>query len=303
MKKIILSLFFFGITTCASAATVYLKNGNRIDGTVISATSRDVKVHTPNGTQTISASDIQRIDYAQTPPVQPAAPSQPSEPIMPQSYPRRVASIHEQPGRQMFSVGFGVVGPVSRISFSEAGGGSSSNGNTGIILGAQYHYFLSSKWAAGLDLEFMNRSPNSTQNLLPASNTDVWGNTTLMLATMRYSLTDRGTVRPYVLAGLGTNRTSTMVEATPNDGFGWSDTLTNETRTLVDDSRWGFAHTARVGLDFVFQDPSMFTLEFGWTGISNGDYTATPAGKDVGINNVTGKLNVLNIAARWGWRF
>jgi hypothetical protein len=94
-----------------------------------------------------------------------------------------------------------------------------------------------------------------------------------------------------------------VIEATPNVGFGWTDTDSAETRTLVDDSRWGFASTVRMGVDFALADPSVFSLELGWTRLANPSYQATRAGQDLGLNSVTGNQDALAFAARWGWRF
>jgi hypothetical protein len=124
-----------------------------------------------------------------------------------------------------------------------------------------------------------------------------------MMPVLKYSMIDHGWVRPYLLAGVGFNRTSTFIEAQPQPGFQWNDTESDETRTLVNESHWGIAETARVGIDFIQFSPSFFSFEIGWTGISNGSYGATQSGKDLGLNSVTGNLSYLNIAGRWGWRF
>jgi opacity protein-like surface antigen len=298
----------------ASAATVYLKDGSQISGTIVSATAQDVRLHTLNGDVTLQSDQIRSVDYAGNEPQvvptatqapQPVAAEPPERVAVPQRYRREPMVERTDVGAndQLFSLGFGFATPLSRLSLSSTGGGSDDNGDTGILLGFQYHYFLSPRLAAGMDLEFLSRSRTGSENLLPNSETDVYGNTSLLLATLRYSLTTHGPVRPYILAGLGGNRTSTIVEAAPNPGFSWSDTDSAETRTLVDTSRWGLAETARVGLDFTLADPAIFSLEFGWTGISNSEYPATHAGQDLGLDHVTGNLSVFTLAARWGWRF
>lgn len=301
-KSILLLALIVALATPSSAAIIYLKDGSRVRGTVVSATARDLRVHTDNGTLTIDVEKISRVDYTETAAPEGGPPSEPSTPV-------RRARMDAAPERaredlrQMFSINLGFANPLSRVDFSSTGGGTGDNGDTGFVLGTQYHYFTSPRLGVGMNLEYVNRSRNSSQSLLPSANTDVHGSSLLLLGTLRYSLSTRGTVRPYLLAGLGTNRTSTIAEATPNAGFAWSDTSTNETRTLVDDSRWGLATTARFGLDFMLADPASFSLEFGWTGISNSDYTATVAGKDLGLEKVKGDLDLLTVAARWGWRF
>lgn len=296
------------LSASANAAIVYLKDGSQVRGTVVAATAQDLQLHTPDGTLNIAADRILRVDYAES--ATPAAPEAPSSQIggppardVRRSGPRRrPAPEPEEETSQLFSLGFGFSAPLSRVDFSSTGGGRGDNGDSGLYLGAQYLHDVSPRLGAGFNIEYLGRSPSGSQSLLPEANTDVSGNTLLLLATMKFSFTDRGAVRPFVLAGLGANQTSTIVEATPNEGFGWSDTNTGETRTLVDDSHWGLATTARLGLDFMF-DPSIFTLEFGWNGLTNANAQATRAGRDLGLDHVTGNLSALTFAARWGWRF
>ena len=296
MKKItpvLMFLAFCGVG--ADAATVHLKDGSRVDGTVVNATARDVKVQTDTGLRTIASDDIRRIDYAE---------AEESVAVRSPERRRRDSQVGDDGDeRQMMSIGFGFATPLSRINATSAGGGSGDNGDTGFLLGTQYSYFLTPRLGAGFDLSFFNRSRTGSQSLLPNANSDVYGNTLLMMATLRYSLTDRGWARPFILGGVGTNRTSTILETTPNSGFAWSDTGTGETRTLVDDSKWGLATTARFGVDFMVAEPTIFTVELGWTGLSNSDYAATAAGRDLGLEAVKGKQDILTVAARWGWRF
>lgn len=310
MKKLFLLLCLGILAAPVSAAVVYLKDGSQVRGTIVSATARSVRLHTGNGDLDIQADQIRRVDYAEDEPQVVPTESQAPEPMVVrrrQRPPREEAATQEA-GDQLVSLGVGFAIPTTRVSFAAAGGGTDSNGDTGLGLGVQYSYFVTPRLAAGFDLESLNRSPTGSQTLLPNTNTDLYGNTLLMLATARYSLTDHGNVRPYILAGIGPNRTSTIADSTPNLDSGWDDDGDGiadsfETRTLVDESHWGLATTARFGLDFMLPDPALLSLEVGWTGLSNAAYTATPDGKALGLNDVTGKLSFVTIAARWGWRF
>jgi hypothetical protein len=126
----------------------------------------------------------------------------------------------------------------------------------------------------------------------------------MMLGVMKYSLTDRGQARPFILAGLGPDRTSTVIDVTPNPGYGWPpDGTSFETRRFVDESNWGIASTLRFGIDFHFMEPALFSLELGWTEISNGRFQATAPGQDSGLSSVTGSIGAINILGRWSWRF
>jgi opacity protein-like surface antigen len=270
----------------ARAAVVYLKDGSQVGGTIVGATARSLQLHTPDGDLTIDSERIERVDYNATS-IAPAAP--------------REERDEKETG--LFSLGLGFVSPLSRINFNSTGGGSDDNGNTGFLISSHYLHRLSPRWAIGVGVEFFNRSDTGSQSLLPNSQTDVSGNTLLLMAIARYVLIPQGSVHPYLLAGLGANRTSTTIDATPNSDSEWSDTNTFETRTLVDNTRWGLASSMRLGVDFDLMDPAVFTLELGWTGLSNRSYPATGAGQDLGLNDVTGHLNILSMALRWGWRF
>jgi len=301
-------LLFF--TASAQAAVIYLKDGGQVRGTVVSATARDIQVHTAEGIQDISTDRIARIDYADTAaPQETPAPSSVAPPapvpimMAPPPYRRVLLEPPAENLRQMFSLGFGLAAPLSRVDFSSTGGGSDSNGDAGVLLGAHYHYSLTPRLAVGASSEWFHRGAYGSRSLLPDSETDVSGNTVLLLGTLKLSLIDRGPVRPYVLGGLGGNRTSTAIDATPRRGFGWSDTGTSETRTLVDESHWGFASSLRFGVDFALYGPSFFTIEAGWTRLANASYSATAAGQDLGLNSVTGNQDILLVSARWGWRF
>ena len=299
------------------ASTIYLKDGSLIKGTVVGATAQDVQVNTADGVLRISADRVLRIDYSDnatpnapetTPPINPAPPApapQPTARRLRRAPPREpIEPLAEPEGtHQEFSLEFGAASPLSRVSFASAGGGTDDNGNSGLLLGAQYLYRTNPRLAFGLNIESMNRGSSDSHGLLPQSDTQISGNSFLLMPVLKYTIVDRGWTRPYFLAGIGVNRTSTLIDARPNFGFLWSDTLTDETRTLVDDSHWGLATTARLGIDFLQFNPSFFSFEIGWTGISNGSYSATPAGQSVGLNNVTGNLSYLTVGGKWGWRF
>jgi opacity protein-like surface antigen len=281
--------------TKADAAVVYLRDGSTLKGTIVSATARDIQLHTQDGELTITSDRISRIDYADGEPLRKDEPPRSSRLVLP-AEDRAVG-----PTNQYFSMALGAAVPMSRVDFGRVGGGTDDNGTTGVLLGVQYLYGVTSKLGVGSNIEFFNRGERSSQNLAPARDTTVSGNTILLLASMKYSFTDRGFARPYVLGGVGTNRTSTLIEASPSPGYGWLDTETTETRAFVDSSRWGFASTVRFGVDFSYAEPSVFSLEMGWTRLSNGAYPATRVASE--LESVTGNLSALAFAARWGWRF
>jgi hypothetical protein len=290
-------ILLLGITTASQAAVVYLKDGSRVKGTIVSATARDIQLHTPDGMLSISNERIDRIDYADTD----AAPPPRVRPVAVATSP---APLDLSTRPHYFALGMGAAFPLSRVDFQGTGGGTDRNGDAGILIGWQYLYHLSPRWAAGLTMDYMHRSRSASQNLLPASTTDVSGDSIFFLPTVKFLLATSGVTRPYISAGLGMNQTSTIIKGTPNIGYEWSDTSSFETRTLMDDDHWGLASTVRTGLDFHGPfDSTVVSLELGWTRAFNPSYDATSAGKDLGLESVSGTMDVLSVAFRYGWRF
>lgn len=303
--KILKSLFLLTAFSVANgafaeAATIYLKDGSKIYGTVVGATARDVQVHTTDGNLRIDTSRIHRIDYSESESIQaPADTNLPPEP----SARRRTESPDNDLEGDSFSIVLGLASPMTKVDLSAAGGETDDNGDPGFLLGAQYLHALDRRWSAGFGVEYFNRSDNDSSALLSFADTAVGGNSVLLLSLFKYSLRDSGAARPYLMAGLGANRTSTEIDAKPLFGFAWSDTNSDETRQLVNDSRWGLASTLRLGVDFITMDPAFFSFEVGWTQLSNSRYPATAAGRDLGLTSVTGDIGAFTVMGRWGWRY
>jgi len=284
-----------------SAATIYLKDGTQVRGTVVSATANYVTVHTQDGaTRRITSDKIARIDYAETP--APPPPSPAAAPPAPSEW-RRLQQTGFESTKQQVDIGLGFAAPLGSIDFGSIGGGQGSNGDIGILVDGRYLYYRTPQLAFGAGIDFLHRSATDSTSLIQSADTNVWGNTVLLQALARYLFVDHGTTRPYIQAGLGPEHTSTFIDATPSPGFAWSDTNTAESRRLVDEGHWGLGGSVAVGLDFEFTAPSVFSLELGWTGVSSAKYAATPAGQALGLTDVSGGVSYITVAARWGWRF
>lgn len=310
MNKTLLTLtalIMIALLPTADAATVFLKDGSLVKGTIVGATARDVQLHTADGTLRISTERISRIEYsdaASTPETPaPSVPSDERPSDMVESFPLAYRTYERRPLNHHFSFDFGLAVPASEVSFSEAGGGSDDNGDSGGLFGFQYLYSFRPRWGLGLNMEFMNRSGADSSQLLPAADAEVSGNSFVIMPVIRYTLVKTGSVRPYLMAGIGANRTSTVIDAQPTIGFAWSDTSTDEPRRLINDRTWGLASTARFGIDFNAAGPNIFSLELGWTRFDNPKAEASFAGRDLGVNGVTGDLDVLTIGGRIGWKF
>jgi opacity protein-like surface antigen len=308
MKTLILFTIILGIAaSSAAAAVVYLKGGGSLQGTVVKSDARQVVLDTSQGRVGIDASRVQRIDESGAPspraPSPPAAPAVRSEPAAA----RKSADLFE-PRNQSLSLDLGLAAPLSSIDFSGISfggvpGGQANNGDVGARIGLQYLYFPSPRAGWGGEVAYVGRSATDSPGLMPNAFSHVSGDSLVLLGDLKYSLRADGDVRPYLLLGAGAHYTSTTVDVRPNPGFVWSDTLTDEGRRLVDGSSWGPALSVRLGLDFMFAEPSVFGLEAGWTGLLNAAYRATSQGQASGLSGASPMLNFFTLSGRWGWSF
>lgn len=282
----------------AGAAIVLLKDGARIEGTVLSATPQELVIQTPSGPRRVDASLVRSIEY-EAGAAAPAAPAAPSYPAAPRKEPWRSGTDN------LFSFGFGLAAPLSDVDFGAIGGGRANDGDLGPLFGLRYLRSLTPRFAAGVDFDYLHRSATDSPDLLPLADASVIGDNLLFMGVARWHLIDHGTARPYILAGAGLSRSWTRIEAAPIPGFAWTDTNTDEKRRLIDDSAWAFAGTARLGMDFSwdFADPAVFSLEAGWTALQRRTYAATRSGRDLGLDSVSSRLNLFTFAARWSWRW
>ncbi len=303
MKRLSTILLLTSLAMPASAAIVYLKDGSQATGTVVGATALDLTLLTSEGTLKISAGRIERVDYAGQ--SEPAPPPSIPPPPMPEEAPAQEPVATPPPAddhRQLVSAAFGYAAPLSNVNI---GGQTLHNGYVGGLASVQYLYFPTKRLGAGIDVTYSNRSSvYLKQNFLPNTVARVSGDTTLLMAVVRYELRDKGHVRPFVLAGAGGGYNTLQIDARPLDSSaGWSDTGTHEYRRVVSGGAWEPAATLRAGLDFVFFRRLLITGEIGWTGLAGARYAATSQGAALGLGDATGPVNAVVIATRCGWRF
>lgn len=304
MRRLLLAALLFAAAAWpASAAVVYLKDGRSFKGTVVSATARDLSLSTPEGTLRFETDKVSRVDYADDAPAPAAPPAYAPPGPAPGSFPAQAKPHEFAPLRNEAHVGVGFAIPLSNIDFSGAGGGSVGNGQIGPLLGAAYARRLDKKFSLGGAFEYVNRTGGSSFSGIPSGITDVSGHTIALLASARYTILPDAGVKPFVRAGVGAHRTTTRVDGQPQPGFVWSDTSTDEPRTLVRDASWGLAAAAALGVELGFSDASFWTVEAGWMGLERARYEPTQAGRDLGLENASPRIDVVTVALRWGWRF
>jgi hypothetical protein len=284
----------------ARAAIVHLKGGARIEGTVVSATARDVLVHTSMGPRKIDASEIVSIDYAGQSPPPPAPAAAAPVPVPPET---QVLRNIERSRRQQLAFTLGITAPLNDVDFRSIGGGDANNGDVGGHVGLRYLYRISEPVDLGVDFDYHHRGYTSSFGLLPSAEASVGGDTLLFMGLARWMPRRDRRVRPYLLGGGGLHQTSTIIDAVPQVGFAWSDTGTAEVRRLVDDSAWGMAMTGRAGVEMDVSDPAVFSFEVGWLGLDSQSYDATSSGRDLGLAGVKAPVHALVLSARYGLRF
>ncbi len=298
IKKILAAILFAACAARAGAAVVTLKDGSILRGKVLGQTPDGLELATPDGTLHVGLDRVLRVDYG-APPPSPLVPLPGVETPPPPKAPPLPLSER----RQWLSLGFGLLEPVSRIDFHSIGGGSADNGDVGAQLAAQYLYFLTPRLGAGLDVDYFDRTGTLSERLFPAASASVSGDTWMMLGIVRYSFSDRGSARPFVLVGAGGARNTETVDVRPSGN--WADTGTHETRRLIDDGAWTPAASARLGVDLDIDafDPGTLTLEAGWTGLASARYGATPQGQALRLSGISAPASILSFTARYGWRF
>lgn len=296
----------------AEAATVYLRDGGRLQGTIVKSDAQGVQLNTGTMTVTISADRIDHIDYAQSAPAPaPEAVPAPAPSAPPSAYPPpprrriyRVRPISYEEGPNEISLDIGASVPISNISFSGAGGGSDHNGDAGVLAGIQWIHYLDSQLGIGADFHYLGRSWSDSQNLIANAETNVAGGSAVFMGVMKFRIVPDGPVRPYLLGGIGVHNTSETVDVTPNFGTtGWPGTNSFETRRLYDATSTGLASTVKFGLDFPSFPPAFVGFDLGWTGLFNGKYNPTTAGSNFGLGTLSGTLNIFTVGAHAGWRF
>jgi len=296
-------------TAWADAATVFLRDGGRLQGTILSSTAQGIELKTSSDvTVRIAADRIDHIDYSEAAPAAEPVPYSPA----PERPARRVWRVREPSLAEApheLSLDLGVSAPLSDVDFSNVCftgvgcGGRDRNGDPGVLAGLRYLYYPDPRWGWGFDFHYLGRSWTSTQSLTPGAETNVSGGSEVFLAALKYRIVPDGPVRPYLLGGVGAHRTTLAIDSTPLPGFAWGDTGTFETRRLVDGEAWGFATSARFGVDFPSFSPTFVGFELGWTGLFHGRYNPTQAGANAGLGTFSGPLNIFTIAGHIGWRF
>jgi opacity protein-like surface antigen len=299
------------LSIAADASIVVLKDGSRLQGDVVGGDSTGINLRTPDGkTMHVLNEQIERIEAEQqpgqqAPPQAQAYPEGGAPPPPPFRRGWRRVSVQEKPfgkGSQELTGILGLAIPVSNIDFSGIGGTSVSNGTVGPLIGIQYIYQLSDQFGIGPEFDYFHRSGHHSNDLVPFAESEVSGDSFLLMAVARWLFTSTGYARPYISAGIGAHHSTTFVDAFPQPGFVWADTGTNETRRLIDGGVWSAVGSLRVGVNLISHD-TVSAFEVGWSRLGSGTYPATPAGQFLGLTDVDRHIDAIMVNFRVGGRF
>lgn len=148
-----------------------------------------------------------------------------------------------------FGVKIGLNSPTSNVTVV----GSDRNGDPSLMIG--FEALKSFKYVeAGVDVSLLKRAERSSTLLISNFNSTVSGESLVVLPVVRYVFLKESRFNPYIGAGLGISKVKTKGSAKPAPGYLWSDTLTSETRQIVNKSQTSAAYSVRVGFEVKMSD-------------------------------------------------
>jgi hypothetical protein len=216
-----------------------------------------------------------------------------------------VAGIARAGDRDSLSVRILGNSPTSKIQAF----GSDKNGGVGYGVGAEYVHRLYDHLGLGAELTYATRSKVDSSVLLPGALTTVSGSDLTLMAIGKFFVNKaEEKLQPYLSLGLGFGRSRAKGVATPNPGFVWAATGTNDTRTVVDSSKTSWAMSIRGGLDTFVNDSKSVSVgaEVGWFKIGNMTYPLTASGAQVlpGVSGVSvGQVSGIQFGGRTSYHF
>ncbi len=175
-------------------------------------------------------------------------------------------------------------------------GKSASGGGPATVSGSAYGVrFLHSAGpvaAVGLDVDFMKPADSTSSKLIADAHASTAIDSESFLAVVRLGATEDA-LQPNFLFGLGVHVTSLKLEAQPDPGHGWADTLTGEKRTLIDSEALGPALKIQGGADYAFTDNLLAGAFLAFNYLGSARYEATGQAKSLGVNSISGSMTAL----------
>ena len=148
----------------------------------------------------------------------------------------------------------------------ESGYGSVPLGKASPAVGASFLRQTSTPLAWGGRISYSNfgkveKSGGSTSAPVKL----VGSSTQLLLQGLgRWQFREEESWSPYLIAGLGISQFQTDIRGMPGSGFRWSDTGSNEDRTLIRENYTGFAISFGIGADFPMGENLQGAADLTW---------------------------------------
>jgi len=177
-------------------------------------------------------------------------------------------------------------------------GGSAS----GVSYGLRYLRSTTPFIAVGMDVDLLKPGDKSTDKLVTNASASIGIDSASMLGVVKIGPTD-GKMRPNLLLGLGMHLTSIRVEAVPQTGFVWPDTLTTEKRTLVSTGGRGVAIKIQGGADYALNDNLLGGAFLAFNYIGPAVYDSTDQGKSLGLSSLSGGMSAITFGISLTARF
>ena len=182
------------------------------------------------------------------------------------------------------------------------GTGSDRDGTAGAGFALEAMRQISPRFSIGAELAYLTRGELESDKLLAGAKTTVSGKTIAGLALLRYDAL-KGSVKPYVVAGLGLASSSLKAVAQPAAGFAWAGGG-REARTFVDSSAVAAAIALRGGIDVNVGERMVLGAEAGYLYLSSSERPLTAAGiATTGVGVISGPQSAVTFGGRIGYRF
>jgi len=178
------------------------------------------------------------------------------------------------------------------MNLGKAGAGGQATAS-GSAYGMRYLRSTTPFVALGLDVDFLKPKDMSTDKLIENGLALTSIDSVSLLGVVRVGATE-GSLRPNLLLGLGIHLTSMHIEAAPKTGYGWSDTMTTERRTLFDSDGRGVAVKLQGGADYAVTDRYLAGAFLALNYMGSATYEATSQAKSVGVRPARGSMTAIS---------
>ncbi|MBI3549868.1 MAG: outer membrane beta-barrel protein [Elusimicrobia bacterium] len=192
----------------------------------------------------------------------------------------------------------GPTAPTNKLGYN----GQDRLGGPGVALGARYCRRAGPIFDVGLEITAAGSSEHSSDMLVGNAVTKSKVGSLFVLLEGKIAR-QKGTLRPWVLAGFGIHSTTLKMDVTPNAGYSWTNTLTRETRTIIDSTKSAGALTLQAGVDAALSEHAMLGLAFAWYLAGKATYSVTPDGRASGFADASGPISYAGLQFNLGWRF